>query len=164
MAAPVFTKQMFAPGHPARIAKYALLVLNVAIYAASMPMDAFHARATHVGWQLAILGVIGFMLDGGWPWLANPLFLLSCLCLVTPLEFLALIPATLAFAFALGFLTVDEFIINEAGHTSRIGSLYAGYWVWLSAMALSAALAWAGSLGWLWQLARHALDARRPTT
>jgi hypothetical protein len=92
------------------------------------------------GKWLALLGWMSILGGGLTPfliWLANPLFSLAVtLTLTRSSRWLVLLLSSGALAIALSFSTLEVILTSERPEFSKITSLEAGYYLWVSSMAV----------------------------
>ncbi len=129
-----------------------LVLWNAAIFACSLPFDAYttawHGESSQNGFGLLLVGWLGVLM-GYFEWIANPLLLMAWICLWVRKPRHAIPFAVAACAIAFAFAFRDKILVNEAGNICRIVSLDAGYWLWISSAAgtLGSAIAMAFGKG-----------------
>ena len=122
----------------------ALLLFSGSLFLASLTQPAFYLDQANRdawadSWYLLLFGWTGFLAGSAESllWLANPLYLCS-LGLFANGKRLAQWTASGAALLAACFSAVDTIVANEAGHSTRVSSLEAGYYLWATSMALLA--------------------------
>lgn len=116
------------------------------LFIAACALPALRLEGRDEAWpgvSLLLLGWLGLfaLLDGevyALGWLANPLFLLATLSPLIRTRRLGLMAGLAASGLALASFTVRELTVNEAGHTRAVVGYGPGFWLWLTAIGLSA--------------------------
>lgn len=87
---------------------------------------------------LAFFFGIGSIFVGGayLCWFANPFLIISWF-FIKPRPLVAVLSSATAITIGLLFMTYEEIIIIEAGHSATITGYDIGYWFWLSSMAVA---------------------------
>jgi ABC-type enterochelin transport system permease subunit len=119
------------------IARNILLVLSIGLYIASLTQPAYCTNAECAdSAAVAFAGSLGFFLSmAGATWLANPLLVASWIVVhKNPLG--SLITSLLATALSLSFLCFNTIVDNESGTPSNIAGVKAGYWLWVTSIAV----------------------------
>lgn len=100
------------------------------------------------GFLAFFFGIASLLVGGAYLcWFANP-FLIIAWFFIKRKPIIAILSSAIALTIGLLFMTYDEIVINEAGHSAAITGYNIGYWFWLSSMA-------AVFLGSLWYLITH---------
>ena len=100
------------------------------------------------GFLAFFFGIVGVLVGGAYLcWFANPFLVLSWF-FIKRKPLLAVLFSAMAISIGLFFMTYDEIIINEAGHSGTITGYGIGYWFWLASMAVV-------FIGSLWHLITH---------
>ncbi|HTH96720.1 MAG TPA: hypothetical protein VL574_04840 [Stellaceae bacterium] len=127
-----------------------ILLLSVALYLVSMPMDAFCEQSSCSDWPgfgILLFGVFDFLVDQrNLTWFANPLLFAAWLLIWREwrrVRWRALggILGVLAAVLAIAFLFRKEIVTNEAGIPFPITGLRIGYWLWLASIGTAVAAA-----------------------
>lgn len=122
--------------------KIYLITVSFIVYIISLTQDAlsanFSENKTLLGIEALFAG--GLVILGGglleWLiWLANPLYFLSILFLFKS-DKRAKICSLLATILALSFMTWNEILVSESGHTEKINALGLGYWLWVLSLII----------------------------
>jgi hypothetical protein len=125
-----------------QIWRYGSLGLSIALYVWCLSLDAFCAPSCQRGYDILITGPFGLLASvTSWTWLANPVlfsawFGLAVADRISDARFLAFGAGLAALVVAASFLLQREVMMNEAGILNPIRAYGAGYWVWLSSMAV----------------------------
>ncbi|MEY9187926.1 hypothetical protein ABH991_001354 [Bradyrhizobium ottawaense] len=128
--------------------RYGSLGLSIALYLWCLSLDAFCAPACQRGYDILIAGPFGLLASvTNWTWLANPVlfsawFGLAVADRISDARFLAFGAGLAALVIAASFLLQREVMMNEAGNLNPIRAYGAGYWVWLSSMAVCCVGGW----------------------
>lgn len=101
--------------------------LSIALFAASLPFDAYCTRSQgcNPAWATLLIGWLGSFF-----WYANPFLVLSWLLVRRGSGFLP-VTGSIALLISGSFLVFPTVLINEAGGTDRVQSFGTGYWLWL---------------------------------
>jgi hypothetical protein len=113
------------------------LALLLGVYAAAFFLPVGDGPAAY-GYHLFYVGAVGSVslvwLPWTWPWLANVVFCVGCVCLATRRSHEAHCGGIVATIMALGYL---PYVIGPFG-MPRQGLPGVGYWVWVGSMVLLA--------------------------
>ncbi|HYT88747.1 MAG TPA: hypothetical protein VEL76_08575 [Gemmataceae bacterium] len=117
------------------------LAIILSVYGAAffLPVGEGGRAYGHQMFSLGAIATASFaLLPWSWPWLANMVFYVGCICLVTGRSREARQGGLIATVMALGYLPY-VFGPFAAGKSELPG---AGYWVWVGSMALLALAGW----------------------
>lgn len=134
------------PTSPAtRRSARACVVISVLLFVASLTVPAFRTDTdSQYGIAALVMGPLEFLAAPllGLPWLANPILGVAWLAIATKGKTVGLIGSAVAVGLALLFAINGEIVESEAGGTSPVISLSAGYFLWVFSMltALAGAL------------------------
>lgn len=114
-------------------------LLSIALLVAAITQRSYQldsGNAAGDGAAAFFMGWVGVFYGGaGLCWLANPIGIASGLMMKSfPLA--ALIAGALALVIALAFLCFDRIVASEAPTYAKIIGYKAGYWLWVSSMAV----------------------------
>jgi len=119
--------------------KVVFVVISLALFITSVTQTAYCTESSNDdGCMSALMALLtGWMMPfgAGLAWFANPLLVAAWIFIFKNVK-RALSISFIALLFALYFLFVDSVIINEAGSKSAIVSRNAGYWLWVSCIAV----------------------------
>jgi len=119
------------------ITRNILLALSIALYIASLTQPAYctDERCADSA-AVALAGSLGFFLSmAGATWLANPLLIASWIVAHKNPK-ASLITSLLATVLSLLFLCFSTIMDNENGTSVNITDVKAGYWLWVTSMAV----------------------------
>ncbi len=120
-------------------------MISVLLFVASLTVPAFRTDTdSQYGIAALVMGPLEFLAAPllGLPWLANPILGVAWLAIATKGKTVGLIGSAVAVGLALLFAINGEIVESEAGGTSPVISLSAGYFLWVFSMltALAGAL------------------------
>ena len=116
--------------------KKVTIMLSLAFFIASLTQTAFYTGSISpegaMGTKfLLFFGWLGIFIGdwGSLTWLANPLYILSLYLFLHHYK-AGIVTSGLTLLIALMFLKVKSVVTNEAGTSTAIVALAAGYWLW----------------------------------
>jgi hypothetical protein len=127
--------------HKIKNLKILLLLLGVSLFITSLFLLPFtiedqNPKPWPVGLWCFLLGWLTLGTGAGFSWLANPFLILSWFLFRRNFKASLWLSLT-AMIFCVSFLFCDEVETNEAGLARRITGIGAGYYVWLSSIAVT---------------------------
>lgn len=135
-----------------RLTSRNLLLASLVAYLACLPFNSFCVSeecGKWPGWGVLFMGWMELILhtEAGVSWLANPILLVAWVSILFRWRIWAWVFSVTALLLGIGFLGVDEIIVDEGGALRSVTGYAAGYWLWLVSMALAVAAAWKISVG-----------------
>ncbi len=122
-----------------------ILIASILVFGRSVFTPCYYTHIYHgqspildptFGIEALLFGWVEIFDSGYSAWLANPLWLISCILLLARSKMYCRLVAVLALAVSLSFLLYDVVLVNEAGSKSEIIRYGIGYWLWVASFVL----------------------------